>query len=186
MVKSACHNGGGCIPIVIEFMMPSTIKPLSSKDVVLAGLRVKVEIMAKDLEVLRLLILGVEKHAEDTFELHSVPRVEGGVPAIKENPRKVPESLNGDAVDMPGNKYATTRNGARCAVRAAIIAQTTHWKAIDIRAYLDTHFPALSVKISGARLSQEIYSARLAGLAKHSNKGPAGSSHEYMTISTPV
>lgn len=72
------------------------------------------------------------------------------------------------------------------AVRAAIAAQTEPWNYVNIRAYLDEHYPALSKQISGARLSQELYTARKGGLAKVHHKGPVGGSHSYVTMPQAV
>lgn len=68
----------------------------------------------------------------------------------------------------------------RC--REAMHAQTAPWASIALRAYLDTRYPAISIKISKQRLSQEIYAARTAGIIKCHTKALKGGPTTYVTI----
>lgn len=147
--------------------------PQNSKKNVLGKLRAKEGILTEALDALRKTIKGVELHVEDEEE---IPPKSG----------KAHAAFNGGAPKNAPAELITGRRGTRRAVRTAITEQTGVWKSIALRAYLDTHFPALSPKITNARLSQEIYAARIDGIIKYHVKSPAGGAHSYMTIHKPA
>lgn len=70
-------------------------------------------------------------------------------------------------------------------VRAAVMAQSTNFKSLDVRAYIDQRHPELARTITSDRISTSLYYLRKNGAIILVAKGTKGGAHTYRVSPSP-
>jgi hypothetical protein len=157
-------------------------KQPNSKTIVLERLKAKEIQLLNELDELRRTIRGVQIHVAEE-DIGGDGFTSTGATAKAANEQT--SSTDAKSSSKPA-KRKKRRSEISASCQEAMYSQTAPWESIALRAYLDTRHPAVSAKISNARLSQEIYAARKAGIIKHHTKAPKGGAHTYVTIHPPT